>query len=279
MNKVCLSWKNDPKDYLVATSNDAANWTEVSIATVRGNCLIFGSVMARYIGVFPLIDGVDLLDRTVELLDFQVYLAGPYVNYGTYTSMPYQASSNQVWQIPYPRDSYDIRLHFKHFNTQGSANGYPFHDELRIYDEVTGLLYKKLYGSYGAGGTSSLGGDSLIPDNDPTNEIIPGPDGGFRTNWLFCESAIPGCIATGSVPSKIEPTKLGTRIKLMWEGPLAYDPTVTGWILDGYELYTKINPTMIQVDIGAARGTGRNKREVHLSTKIQPPNLLLKGSD
>ena len=96
---------------------------------------------------------------------------------------------------------------------------------------------------------------------------------GYRTPWLLSGN-------DGINPTAIYPEILlagGARFSFIFTGPLGYNlDCEDGWMIDRYECWTAMNPTLIQIDLTAQAGEGRNRRAKTLSTKVQPPNLLYK---
>lgn len=187
-------------------------------------------------------------------------------NYGTYLSQPYCAPAHSIWTLPYTADAYDVRVHFTHFNTQTA-------DTLGIYNvnsctglPAAGALIQELYG---AGATTPTSGWLKA---DTSGAIMKGT--GYRTPWLLAGN-------DGESPNPIPPSEIllagGAKFSFIFTAPLGYNLTCDdGWMIDRYECWTAMNPTLIQIDLTAQAGKGRNERAKTLSTKAQPSNLLYK---
>lgn len=276
-------------DWMVKVSNDAVNWVPVTMIGGSETRIIFAPEKKRYLGVF--FDRIKYPDRSIELYEVEIYEAGPYVNEGTYLSPPYTGSSHNIWTVPYGRDAYDVRFHFTNFGTQqttqlwttgASMPAATFSDILRIY-AIRGAavtppvgdnqLLKALYGPISNWTTF------LISQSDP-NPPPPTPDPdiyktngeddetGYRTVWLLAGN-------DGASPSQQDADIVkrgGAKFKLIWTAPLGYEDGIAGWTIDRYESWTAINPALIEIFV---KGEYRGK-ESSLSTKVQPPNLLLK---
>ncbi len=240
-------------------------------------------------------------DVEIELAEFEIYPAGDYVTRGNYYSQPYVAGAHMQWIIPYPRDAYDMRVHFTKFQTQAGAS-VDTSDIFRMYNDMTGWRWT---GSWSAMSENTLiataYGDAVVtnlpaPLNEPllkvnncaaptdpqdpnmrlnynplecdTTAYPGGPIGGYRTPWLLAGN-------DGRWPTSFDTRNMGMRWKLLFTAPLGYKNR-EGWEIDRYELYSVVNPTLIQIDILTRCGTSRDQRISSQTTKVQPPNLVFR---
>ncbi|MBT9169364.1 MAG: hypothetical protein DDT19_02723 [Syntrophomonadaceae bacterium] len=306
VNRAVVRWKSspvEPGEFIIMGSSDCTNFLPVNILAQGGQTYIFAAMQARCIGVMHPIDGANSSrqDVEIELAEFEIYPAGDYVSRGNYYSQPYAASAHMQWIIPYPRDAYDIRLHFTKFGTQPGASA-DTSDIFRIYNDMPGhrqpgwtlmpenTLIGTSHGNTTPPTVTNLPtGQALLRINnclDPTNPMDPnmrlsynplvcdttaypgGPVGGYRTPWLLAGN-------DGRWPTSFDKRNMGMRWKLLFTAPLGYKDQ-NSWEIDRYELYSVINPTLIQIDILARHGVGRERRMSSQTTKVQPPNLVFR---
>ncbi len=208
-------------------------------------------------------------DIPAKILEQEAYLA-KYEKTGYYHSMPFVGDSHRTWTIPYTKDAYDIRLHFVKFDPHSAE------DYVTVWDTVTSnVLWSQAPGVAGINATQcTAGAGNAALAGDPATQ--------FWTPWLrscltsagaynpaLCQCYDEALANTGA-STKIP----GQQVKLFWTGPLGYDVTKQGWVIDKYQIWGIINPALIQIDVMSCSGTGKSRRCVSTVSKVQPANLL-----
>jgi hypothetical protein len=213
-------------------------------------------------------------DTPAKVLEQEAYLA-KYEKEGFYNAPPFVGDSHRSWTIPFTKDAYDVRLHFVKFDTP------PFPDDyVSVWDTVTNeVLWTYLPNppvtAAQINQTTCVAGVGNAPETgDPATQ--------FWTPWL--RSCLNAAGAYNPVnckcydetqPNTNASTKVpGQQIKLYWTGPLGYDITKQGWVIDKYQIWGIINPALIQVEMESCSGKLKSERCVSAVTKVQPSNLM-----
>lgn len=218
-------------------------------------------------------------DVTAKVLEQEAYLA-KYEKEGFYNSPSFVGDSHRSWTIPFTKDAYDVRLHFVKFDPHSAD------DFVTVWDTVTSNALWALSPNPPVtpaqiNQTKCSTGVGNAPETDAATGVSD-PATQFWTPWLrSCMNAagtydptLCKCYDEAAVNTNASTKIPGQQIKLYWTGPLGYDRSKLGWVIDKYQIWGIINPALIQVDMQSCSGKLKSRKCVSAVTKVAPANLM-----